>query len=400
MNKTAEFILTHRTDDVKKLALQGGKFKDIDMNYAIAQIAGWQKANEKLPRWAVTEGIVYPQHLPLEQCSSEQTAELKRRIIDEFSRKTNCPTNTYADLTAGFGVDFCTIATLFREATYVERQETLCQAARNNFPKLGINNATIVNGDGIEHLGTITHADWLFLDPARRNSNGGKVVALEECEPNVVELEDMLLEKATHTMLKLSPMLDISKALHQLKSVEEIHIVSVDNECKELLLIIGNQASNNPHIVCTNIGRGKEQSIGFSQAEESETKLRIADGMGENGFIYEPNTAILKGGASAVLTQRYKVEKLHPNSNLYYSANKVEDFPGRGFCIKFTCGFSKKEIKEHIAPLQKANLTIRNFPASVAELRKKLKLREGGETYLFATTIANGTHILIGGTKA
>ena len=394
------FISAHRNDDVRKLALQASKHRDIDMNYAVAQIAGWQRAKEKLPRWAATEGIEYPLHLPLEQCSSQLTAEYKRDAIRAFSSENDCPTDTYADLTAGFGVDFCTIAPLFCQAEYVERQEALCRIAENNFPLLGTTNAKVICADGIEVLRNLPHHDWLFLDPARRDNNGGKVVALADCEPNVIELEESLNGKATFTMLKLSPMLDISLALRQLRSVRAIHVVSVDNECKELLLIIGSQSSAPLSITCSNISHGTTETLHFTADEENGTKCIITDEMGKNGFLYEPNTAVLKGGASAVLTKRFGVGKLHPNSNLYFSDELVEEFPGRKFRIGFVCGFGKKEIKEHIAPLAKANLTVRNFPSSVAELRKKLKLREGGDTYIFATTLANGSHALIGCTKA
>ena len=228
--ETQLFIRKHQSDDIRALALQAKKYPNVDMPTAITQIAGRQVAVEKIPSWKEIEDIWYPKHLSLEQCSSEITARYKASLLQGES---------LTDLTAGFGIDCSFLASNFKSATYVERQEELCEIATHNFPLLHLNHITVRNEDGIAYLQAMSPVDCIFLDPARRNEHGGKTVAISDCEPDVAELEELLLSKANRIMIKLSPMLDLSLALKELRHTQEVHILSVNNECKELLLLLG-----------------------------------------------------------------------------------------------------------------------------------------------------------------
>ena len=383
--ETRQFINEHQSDDVRNLALQARKYPDVDIPAAITQIAGRQIAAEKIPSWKEIDDIWYPKHLSLEQCSSEITARYKASLLQGES---------LADLTGGFGIDCSFLATGFRSATYVERQEELCEIAAHNFPVLNLNHINIKNEDGVTYLQAMSPVDCLFLDPARRNEHGGKTVAISDCEPNVAELEELLLQKANRVMIKLSPMLDLTLALNDLKHVREAHIVSVGNECKELLLLLGQGEGDDIPIHCVNFtGVPAPQALVFTRRQEKERACPYTPQL--KSYLYEPNASVLKAGAFRSLSSLYKVEKLHPNSHLYTSDHFLPDFPGRKFRITSSCGFGKKEVKEMLAAEKKANLTVRNFPATVAELRKRLKLAEGGGTYLFATTLADEKKVLI-----
>lgn len=388
-----EFIRHHRQDDVRSLALQARKYPAIDMPFAITQIAGWQVAKEKVHTWANLERILYPVHLSLEQCSSEITARYKAEVI----KKSDSDCHTFTDLTGGFGIDCAFLSACFEQATYVERQESLCEIATHNFPLLGLNHISIHHEDSVKHLQDMLPVDWIFIDPARRDGHGGKTVAISDCEPDVAALEELLLKKARHVLIKLSPMLDLTLAISDLKHVQEAHIVSVANECKELLLVLGhseNPATEDIPIHCINLSPTQEpQSLTFTRQQEKNSICEYTSDL--KGYLYEPNASILKGGAFRSLSCIYKVEKLHPNSHLYTADEYLPHFPGRKFRIINSCGFNKNEVNEMIGAEKKANLTVRNFPASVAELRKRLKLTEGGSTYLFATTLANEKKILI-----
>ncbi len=390
---TLRFIREHRQDDVRALALQARKYPSVDMPAAITQIAGWQAAKENVPAWAQTEDILYPAHLSLEQCSSEVTARYKAEIL----AKSGSACNTFTDLTGGFGIDCAFLSPLFKKAVYVERQEALCRIAAHNFPVLGLGHLSVCHEDGIRHLQAMPPVDWIFIDPARRDGHGGKTVAIGDCEPDVCALEELLLKKARHVLVKLSPMLDLTLAMNDLKHVREAHIVSANNECKELLLVLGHGESlptDHIPVHCLNFtSTGGRQSLTFTRRQEKECPLACTSQL--KGYLYEPNASILKAGAFRSLSYIYKVEKLHPNSHLYTSNQYLPDFPGRKFAITGSCGFNKKEIREMLAAQKKANLTVRNFPATVAELRKRLKLAEGGDTYLFATTLADEKKVLI-----
>ena len=387
--ETIRFIEENLRADVRSLALQAKKYPQVDMAMAVVQIAGKQIAEAKVPTWYRTEGLLYPKHLSMEQCSSEATAIYKAGLVEG---------ETFADLTGGFGIDCSFLSRKFKKADYVERQAELCELAKHNFPLLGLD-IDVHNEDGVEYLKQMQPVDCLFLDPARRDGHGGKTVAISDCEPDVSALEELLVEKATKVMVKLSPMLDLSLALKDLKHVSEVHIVSTDNECKELLLVLQKEpASSEVSIHCINSlgalnGYRIYQEYTFTQEQERTSDCPLTSEV--NAYIYEPNASILKAGAYRSLTQAYPVQKLHVSSHLYTSEHFIEDFPGRRFRVEGVSGFGKKELKTFLQGMEKANLTIRNFPSSVAELRKRLKLKEGGDYYLFATTLADENKVII-----
>ncbi|WP_300702439.1 SAM-dependent methyltransferase [Bacteroides sp.] len=389
---TLLFIREHRQDDVRNLALQARKYPTVDMPAAITQIAGWQVAKEKVPSWAAKEELLYPVHLSLEQCSSEITARYKAEIITKAGSHHN-----FTDLTGGFGIDCAFLSSCFQQATYVERQEALCEIATHNFPLLGLQHISVYHEDSVLHLQKMQPVDWIFIDPARRDGHGGKTVAISDCEPDVYALEELLLQKAKHVLIKLSPMLDLTLAVNDLKHVQEAHIISVNNECKELLLVLGQDtciSTENIPIHCINLTHSQgQQSLTFTRQQEKDCACTYTPVL--KAYLYEPNASILKAGAFRSLSSIYKVEKLHPNSHLYTSDEYIADFPGRKFQIAGSCSFNKKEVKEMLGAEKKANLTVRNFPSTVAELRKRLKLAEGGDTYLFATTLADEKKVLI-----
>lgn len=388
--KTLRFIEEHQNDDTRALALQSKKYPDVDMAVAVTQIAGRQVAARKIPSWYAVSALRYPPHLSMEQCSSEAAALYKASLAEGES---------FADLTGGFGIDCCFISRNFKQADYVERQETLCQLARHNFPLLGLGHIRVHHRDGVEYLHEMLPVDCLYLDPARRDGHGGKTVAISDCEPDVGALELLLVDKAKTVMVKLSPMLDLSLALHELKTVRAVHIVAVNNECKELLLLLQKQPiPSEISIHCEHItGSGERQHYAFTPNQEKTSPCPLADKVGT--YLYEPNAAILKAGAFRSLTQAYPVTKLHTNSHLYTSASLLPDFPGRRFRVESVSGFGKKELKEFLQGMGQANITIRNFPLPVAELRKRLKLKEGGADYIFATTLADNQKVLIRGKK-
>ena len=382
--ETLRFIEENIRADVRSLALQAKKYPKVDMAMAVVQIAGRQIAEAKVPSWSCVEGLLYPKHLSMEQCSSEVTALYKASLVEG---------KTFADLTGGFGIDCSFLSRRFKKADYVERQAELCELAKHNFPLLGLN-IEVHNEDGVEYLKRMDPVDCLFLDPARRDGHGGKTVAISDCEPDVSALEDLLVEKAKTVMVKLSPMLDLSLALKTLKYVREVHIVSVNNECKELLLILQKQSiSSEVSIHCEHIVNDLHQHFVFTQEQERISDCPLTSQV--ETYLYEPNASILKAGAYRSLTQSYEVKKLHSSSHLYTSSHFIEDFPGRRFQVEAVSGFGKKELKTFLQGMEKANLTIRNFPSSVADLRKRLKLKEGGEDYIFATTLADESKVLI-----
>lgn len=388
---TLRFIAEHRRDDVRALALQAGKYPLVDMPAALTQIAGWQTAEVKVPAWAATESILYPPHLSMEQCSSEVTARYKVSVVSGYDG----PCQSLVDLTGGFGIDFSFLAPHFRQATYVERQEVLCEVARHNFPLLDLEAARVIHTDGVDYLRQMEPVDWLYLDPARRDAHGGKTVAISDCEPDVVALEPLLLEKAGRVLVKLSPMLDLMQALHTLKHVVAAHVVSAAGECKELLLVLARDEAllaEDVPIHCVNLP-GTADAVIFTRREEQTASCLYADM--PRTYLYEPNASLLKAGAFRCLSYIYKVEKLHASSHLYTSDEALSVFPGRMFRIDGWCGFGKREVKDLLGDVRKANLTVRNFPATVAELRKRIKLAEGGDVYLFATTLNDGRKILL-----
>lgn len=500
---TLDFICQHQDDDVRQLAFLGSKYPEVDMPFALDQIRGRKMARVKLPRWASIDGIIYPPHISMEQCSSEQTAlykaELAARLLglspsssengeekekesenasnlhlseicefagkgavdSEFAKnEATCKKQQiltepeenvnetkeephegdfseetgFVDLTGGFGVDFSYIASrLGMKSMYVERQAHLCEAAKENFGRLGLKNAIVKNGDGIEVLHSfaskkddaasdslgITEEQsrsllktnlglkLIFIDPARRDDAGNKVVSLKDCTPDVTLLQEEMLSKADYVIIKLSPMLDWHRAVSELNCVKEVHIISVNNECKELLLVLSArnmgemEASSadgevkhagNLRIYCVN----DAQSFVCDELDMESSSVRIAPPvLEEMQYLYEPNASLMKAGCFSVLSERYGARMLSKNSHLFVSMEPIEDFPGRSFRIIAISSFNKKELKRYLSGITKANIATRNFPLSVAELRKRLKLKDGGETYIFATTLSDESHVLV-----
>ena len=382
---TIDFIRKHAEADVRQLALQGTKNPEVDLSFALEQIAGRQKAKTKLPSWAAVDGIVYPPHLSMEQCSSEQTARYKALIAGKGA--------LIVDLTAGFGVDMAFMSQGFQKAVHVERQAPLCAISSENYKLLGLNHIEVICADGIDYLHQLEHADLIFLDPARRDDHGARTYGIADCTPNVLELRDELFEKADRVMLKLSPMLDWRKAVEDLGHVNEVHIVSVDNECKELLLILSKEEKP-LKLFCVNNDQVFEGDQGDWLNERSIAEIRVPDPMSSQAYLFEPNASIMKAGCFTLLEQRFNVSQLDKNSHLFVSDHDISDFPGRRFTIEKTTSMNKRELKTALAGIDKANITVRNFPLSVAELRKRLKLKDGGNLYLFATTLADGQHQL------
>ena len=500
---TLDFIRQHQDDDVRQLAFLGSKYPEVDMPFALDQIRGRKMARVKLPRWASIDGIIYPPHISMEQCSSEQTAlykaELaarllglspsssengeekekesenasnlhlseicefagkgavdsefakngatyeKQQILTEVDRNVNeikeephegdfSQETGFVDLTGGFGVDFSYIASrLGVKSMYVERQTHLCEAAKENFGRLGLKNAIVKNGDGIEVLHSFASKKeaaasdslgitedqsqsllktnlglkLIFIDPARRDDAGNKVVSLKDCTPDVTLLQEEMLSKADYVIIKLSPMLDWHRAVSELNCVKEVHIISVNNECKELLLVLSArnmsemEASSadgevkhagNLRIYCVN----DAQSFVCDELDMESSSVRIASPvLEEMQYLYEPNASLMKAGCFSVLSERYGARMLSKNSHLFVSMEPIEDFPGRSFRIIAISSFNKKELKRYLSGITKANIATRNFPLSVAELRKRLKLKDGGETYIFATTLSDESHVLM-----
>ena len=343
----------------------------------------------------------------------------------------------FVDLTGGFGVDFSYIASrLGVKSMYVERQAHLCEAAKENFGRLGLKNAIVKNGDGIEVLYSfaskkddaaskslgITEEQsrsllktnlglkLIFIDPARRDDAGNKVVSLKDCTPDVTLLQEEMLSKADYVIIKLSPMLDWHRAVSELNCVKEVHIISVNNECKELLLVLSArnmgdvEASSadgaagevkhagNLRIYCIN----DAQSFVCEELAMESSSVKIAPStLEEMQYLYEPNASLMKAGCFGVLSERYDAKMLSKNSHLFVSQAPIEAFPGRSFRIIAVSSFNKKELKRHLSGITKANIATRNFPLSVAELRKRLKLKDGGETYIFATALSDESHVLV-----
>lgn len=393
---TAEFIREYRERDIRQLALQANRFPDVDMPYALDQIQGWQIARRKLPKWAACDGVIFPPHLSMEQCSSEPTAQYKLNLAMEWACQVG-HASRMTDLTGGFGVDFSFTSCAFAAATYVERNEQLCHIVEHNLPLLGLNNATVVCADAVGYLSTVEPQTMLFLDPARRDEHGAKTVMLADCTPDVVQLLPQLLEKSRFTMLKLSPMLDWHKAVDDLQgTVREVHIVSVGGECKELLLVLSTVVESELKVYCADLSTASDTSSLFvytpgSSAPVVNSKLKTQN----SKFLHEPNASIMKAGCFDELAAAYGVSPVSRNSHLFLSDEPIEDFPGRSFVVERVTTMNKGELRKALVGIENANIATRNFPLTVAELRKRLKIKDGGDVYIFATTTAEGEHLLL-----
>ena len=421
--RTKQFVLAHADDDVRQLALKGCRDTEVDFPVALQQISGRQAARGKIPSWAAIDDIRYPIHLSMEQCSSEATARYKARLVELMSPMgpmrpigPNSPYRKLVDLTGGFGVDFAFLCRLFDEGVYVERDEALCAIAHQNFHVLSDEvepfHFFVVNAEAEEFLHRMEeHVTLIFVDPARRDKHGARTYSLSDCTPDVLPLMDELLRKSDYVLLKLSPMLDWRKAMADVGSehVEQVHIVAVDGECKELLLLLSAEGSQQPLLVCSNDDQQETFALKAGKSPDSANKTNLTGKTSLTSetnttsttwgnasfFLYEPNAALMKGGFFEELAQRYAVRPLAPNSHLFTSDKLVDNFPGRIFRVTAMSTMNKQELKEKVLPLQQANISVRNFPMSVDALRKKLKLSEGGSNYLFATTLADGRHVIL-----
>lgn len=393
---TAEFIREYRERDIRQLALQANRFPDVDMPYALDQIQGWQIARRKLPKWAACDGVIFPPHLSMEQCSSEPTAQYKLNLAMEWAERVG-HASRMTDLTGGFGVDFSFTSCAFAAATYVERNEQLCHIVEHNLPLLGLNNATVVCADAVEYLSTVEPQTMLFLDPARRDEHGAKTVMLADCTPDVVQLLPKLLEKSRFTMLKLSPMLDWHKAVDDLQgTVREVHIVSVGGECKELLLVLSTVVESELKVYCADLSTASGSSSLFVYTPGSSAPVANSTfNIQHSTFLHEPNASIMKAGCFDELALAYGVSPVSRNSHLFLSDEPVEGFPGRSFVVERVTTMNKGELRKALVGIEKANIATRNFPLTVAELRKRLKIKDGGDVYIFATTTAEGEHLLL-----
>ena len=453
-----DFIKKHLNDDVNKLALS--KFpEEIDKQFVIRQIQARQVLSKKLPSWAESDELVFPKKLSLEQCSSELTAKYKALLLStnqhESTRKISADscelvdekvsTNPHespqkisadlcdlvdekeirvnpcrsvekngilVDLTGGMGVDTSFLSDNFDKTYYVEMQEELCDIARHNFKILN-KNIEVVNDNAEHFLTTCDEVDCIYLDPARRDEYGRKMVSLHDCSPDVAELQDILLKKAKKVLVKVSPMLDIDIVKKELKNIKEIHVVAVRNECKEILVILGQQTTDNgqqtlpiahgSQLIATDLR--ENWNFSFTEDEEQNAEWTLADKVGR--YLYEPGVAFMKAGCFKLLSQKYNLDKLHRNSHLYTSDVLVPDFPGRIFEVINVVPFDKKAKKnlwettslssQLIAhgSQPKASIAVRNFPLSAEELKKNLGLQDGGDFYIFGTTMKGEKKVVI-----
>lgn len=456
--ETLDFIRSHADDDVRSLALKARSFSNIDMPFALDQIAGRQKARTKLPAWAAIEGIVFPPHISMEQCSSEPTALYKRDLLGRFLHDEMAENSDgmaekcsfrYVDFTGGFGVDFSYIAPLFADCTYIEMQPHLCDIANHNLPLLGLGNAEVRCANAEEVMAEILHGGKAektvcFLDPARRDTHGSRTYAIEDCTPNILGFIGEMADSVHSVMLKLSPMLDwhatvasLNAACKTKDAVREVHIVSANNECKEILVLVSEKVSSPLKVCCVNnddvfsfVPGGENNAPDTPQSPEntdemgkncnkntseddsktasegdsktasegdntaSEDKKTTADTEHTHAYLYVPNASVMKAGCFMEIQHRYGVKQIGANSHLFLGAG-IEGFPGRKMQISSISSMNKKELKEKMRGIERANIATRNFPLTPDQLRKRLKLKDGGDTYIFATTDSNAQHILL-----
>lgn len=369
------FILQHQHDDLAMLMLKSKKFPDFPVKEIIQQIQSRQKAKQKLPEWYGKKGVIFPQPLSIEQASSEITAKYKASLVCGES---------FVDLTGGTGIDTFYFSKSFSQNYYIERNAHLCEIARHNFNLFSVS-VTVHNLSAEEFLLSIKDSfDFVYVDPARRDNNTNKVFLLQDCEPDVAAIQTKLLEKGKKVMLKTSPMLDLQQADSLLSNLRAVHVVAVGNEVKEVLYLLERNWEGQSEIHAVNLNKSTGEIVeafSFSKEEEQNTEIEFRY---PSRYIYEPNKSILKAGAFKSAGNRFRLAKLHPNSHLYTS-DELFPFSGRSFELVASVPYHKKAILSSL-PNKKANITTRNFPDSVAEIRKKTGIKEGGELFLFATT--------------
>lgn len=383
---TRDFIESHLKDDVRQLALQ--KFPDdVDKMLVLNQIEARQLLSKKVPSWASNPDLLFPRHLSIEQCSSELTAKYKASIIEGG--------DVFVDLTGGLGIDSFFLSEKFKTSYYVENQKELCDLAEHNFTVLG-RKITVVNEDSESFLSKNQNFDLIFIDPARRDVYNRKMVSLHDCSPDVIDLQNILLKNAKNVLIKASPMLDISLITNELKNISEIHIVSVKNECKEILIKIEPGFDDEIKYFCVNfVGNDLKSAQLFEFSEHSESSANSDYAPKIKRYLYEPNASLMKSGVFKLISQRFAIEKLHVNSHLYTSDNLISDFPGRVFELVGFAPFNKKIKKELLNDITEASVAIRNFPLSANELRKSLNLKESDKNYVFGTTLIGEKKVVI-----
>ena len=372
-----DFLLKHENSDLTALVLSGKSVADIPVAEIVAQIRSRKKAKQKLPRWYQTKGIVFPPPVSIEQASSEETATYKAELITDSDA-------AMLDLTGGMGVDSSYFARSVKKITYVERQAFLVECFRHNCAKMAIENCAWIAGDGVGYLAEVAtdQYDVIYLDPARRDNYQNKVIALDQCEPDVSVLHPLLLEKSRSVIIKLSPMLDISHTISALSCVREVHVVAVENECKELLFVLERGFDKAPTIHTVNLQKPEDQRFSFLQEEERNANAKIGS---SGSYLYEPNAAILKSGAFKVVAQQLQLSKLHEHTHLYISDSSVKGFPGKVYHIEKQYPASKKMIKTNLGTLS-VSIKSRNYPESAESIRKKYRLKDGSDRYVFFTT--------------
>ena len=386
-----DFIREHINDDLMRLLLNAKRYPDVDVPFAVEQIAARRQIKDKLPAWYANEYLLFPTKLAAEQCSSELTARYKQELVGAADRMY--------DLTGGLGIDSYYFSRKAKHLTYIERFPDYCEAARHNFQVLKAENITVCHAESSTLLPDLPPADVIYIDPARRGESDKRVYALADCEPNLPKLLEAMFRVAPKVIAKLSPMVDIAHTISQLSHVRSVHILSVKNECKELLFVMERDGQTGiepfvPAYHCVNFNtKGELSCFSFQPDEEPLASVSYAEDL--KTYLYEPNASVLKAGAFRSVALRFGLLKLHKSSHLYTSDTFVDVFPGRVFRVKDVYPFSGKLCKNIAKEIPQANLTVRNFPLKVDELRKRMKIREGGDVYLFATICSSGEKILI-----
>ena len=387
-----EYIRANKHEDISKLLLGAKRYPGLNVPFLVEQIASRRQIQGKLPSWAANDSLLFPSKISSEQCSSELTASYKQQLVSA--------SDVLCDLTGGLGIDSYYFSRKVRSVVYVERFPLYCEVARHNFHMLKADNIQVVSADSRVYIEQLSPVDVFYLDPARRGEGNKRVFALSDCEPDLAQLLPRLLLKAKRVIVKISPMADIRQTMALLPGVLSVHVLSVKNECKELLFVIGREPVESPEIHCVNYkaADSSPQFFSFKMGDERDAAANYSSTVKK--YLYEPNASILKAGAFKSVSLRYAMAKMHPNSHLYTSDVFVENFPGRIFEVEEVMPFSSKLVKTLVQSIPRANITVRNFPLSVEELRKKSKVKDGGDVYLFATVISANDKVLLRCRKA
>lgn len=377
-----DYINSNLNSEITKLALKGTPFSSIETRDIIEQIEAKKRSKKKLPTWFNTEKIYYPNKLNIEQTSSEATAKYKSKLVKGFN---------LIDITGGFGVDSFYFSKQIQNITHCEINPELSQIVTHNFKQLNALNIHTIPKDGIESLKTTKNKyDWIYIDPSRRDNTKTKVFLLKDCLPNVPKFLDLFYQYGKQIMIKLSPILDISSAINELNGVKEIHSIAVNNEVKELLFLLNEGYTDDILIKTVNLKKENQVNFDYYLSEENSNQTKYSLPL---TYLYEPNAAILKVGAFNTIANKHNLFKLHKHSHLYTSENLI-DFPGRRFKIIKTANYSKKRFKQEFK-ISKANITTRNFPETVQQIRKTFSIKDGGSDYIFFTTNKTNEKIII-----